>query len=361
MLYWLLYPLKDIFGPFRLFGYITFRSAYAAVAAILIVLVFGNRFIAFLEEKSIKQQIRGVVPESHKAKQGTPSMGGLVILGSIIIASLLFCDLTNPNIIILLTTTVWFGILGFFDDYMKIYKNKPRGLSIKTKLFFQILYGMALGLYLYFCGPEGYATKTNLIFFKNYIINLAILYPLFVTFVVVGSSNGVNFSDGLDGLAIGLIGIAALAYSALAYAAGHVGISQHLNIIFLAQAGEVTVFCASILGASLGFLWFNSHPAQVFMGDTGALSLGAIVGTAAILIKQEILLIIVGGVFVIEVVSVMLQIIYFRRTGGKRLFKMAPLHHHFELSGLREPKIVVRFWILAIIFMMIALSTLKIR
>jgi phospho-N-acetylmuramoyl-pentapeptide-transferase len=361
MLYWLLYPLKDVFGPFRLFGYITFRSAYAALVAILIVLIFGNRFIDFLRKRSIGQRIREEVPESHKVKQGTPSMGGIIILVSIIIAALLFCDLTNPNILILLSATAWFGLLGFFDDYVKIYKNKPRGLSIKTKLFFQIVYGVGLGLLLYFYGPEGYAAKTNLIFLKNYIINLGVFYPLFVALVIVGTSNGVNFSDGLDGLAIGLIGVAALAYGALAYAAGHAGISQYLDIIFLTQGGEVTVFCSAIIGASLGFLWFNSHPAQVFMGDTGALSLGAILGTAAILIKQEILLIMVGGVFVIEVLSVILQIIYFRRTGGKRLFKMAPLHHHFELSGLKEPKIVVRFWIIAIIFMMLALSTLKIR
>lgn len=361
MLYWLLYPLKDIFGPFRLFGYITFRSAYAAVVAILIVLIFGQRFIEFLKTKSIGQKIREEVPENHKTKEGTPSMGGIIILLPVIIASLLFCDLTNPNIIILLTATIWFGLLGAYDDYIKIYKNKPRGLSIKTKLFLQIIYGLVLGLYLYFYGPEGYATKTNLIFVKNYVVNLGVLYPLFIALVVVGSSNGVNLTDGLDGLAIGLIGIAALAYSALAYAAGHVVISDYLNVIFLRNGGEVTVFCASIIGASLGFLWFNSHPAQIFMGDTGALSLGAIIGTAAILIKQEILLVIVGGVFVVEAISVLLQIVYFRRTGGKRLFKMAPLHHHFELKGLREPKIVVRFWIVGIIFLMLALSTLKIR
>ncbi len=361
MVYWLLYPLQDLFGPFRLFGYITFRSAYAAVAAILIVLIFGQRFINFLKRKSIKQRIRAEVPESHKTKEGTPSMGGLIILVSIIVASLLFCDLTNPNIIILFTATVWFGLLGLFDDYVKIYRNKPRGLSIKTKLIFQIVYGIVLGLYLYFFGPEDYATKTNLIFVKNYIINLGILYPLFIACVVVGSSNGVNLTDGLDGLAIGLIAIAALAYGALAYAGGHVVISDYLNIIFLKNGGEVTVFCASILGASLGFLWFNSYPAEVFMGDTGALSLGAIIGTAAILIKQEILLVVVGGVFVIEALSVLLQVVYYHRTGGKRLFKMAPLHHHFELKGLFEQKIVVRFWIVGIIFLMIALSTLKIR
>jgi len=361
MLYWLLYPLRDIFGPFRLFGYITFRSAYAAVVAILIVLIFGQRFIRFLKDKAIGQKIREEVPESHRSKEGTPSMGGAIILLSIVIASVLFCDLANPNIIILFVATIYFGCLGAYDDYVKIYKNKPRGLSIKTKLIFQILFGVALGLFLYLYGPEGFATKTNLIFVKNYIINVGILYPLFIALVVVGSSNGVNLTDGLDGLAIGLIGTAALAYSALAYAAGHAVISNYLDIIFLKNAGEVTVFCASIVGASLGFLWFNSYPAQVFMGDTGALSLGAIIGTAAILIKHEILLVFVGGVFVIEAISVLLQIIYFRRTGGKRLFRMAPLHHHFELKGFLEPKIVVRFWIIGIIFMMLALSTLKIR
>lgn len=361
MLYWLLYPLKDLFGPFRLFGYITFRSAYAAVVAILIILIFGRRFIAFLNNKSIGQKVREEVPKSHQVKEGTPSMGGIIILISILVSSLLFCDVTNPNILILLTATIWFGGLGLYDDYVKIYKKKPRGLSIKTKLIFQVVYGIALGVFLYFCGPEGFATKTNFIFVKNYVINLGLLYPFFIALVVVGTSNGVNLTDGLDGLAIGLIGIAALAYGALAYAAGHAVISQYLDVIFLVQGGEVTVFCASIAGASLGFLWFNSYPAQVFMGDTGALSLGAIIGTVAILIKQELLLVIVGGVFVVEAASVLLQIVYFRRTGGKRFFRMAPLHHHFELMGLKEPKIVVRFWIVAIILFLIALSTLKIR
>jgi phospho-N-acetylmuramoyl-pentapeptide-transferase len=361
MLYWLLYPLKDVFGPFRLFGYITFRSAYAAVAAILIVLLFGPRFITFLKKKSAGQRIRSEVPESHRTKEGTPSMGGFIILFSILVASFLFCDLKNQNIIILFSATIWFGLLGMWDDYIKIYKNKPRGLSIKTKLVLQIVYGIGLGLFLYFLSPGEYATKTNLIFVKNYVINFGIFYPLFATLVVVGSSNGVNLTDGLDGLAVGLIGIAAVAYAALAYACGHVGISEYLNIIFVSNGGEVTVYCASILGASLGFLWFNTHPAQVFMGDTGALSLGAIIGTAAILIKQEILLVLVGGVFVIEALSVLIQVIYFHRTGGKRFFRMAPLHHHYELKGLTEPKIVVRFWIIGIIFLMFALSTLKIR
>jgi phospho-N-acetylmuramoyl-pentapeptide-transferase len=361
MLYLLLYPLRDYFGPFRLFGYITFRSAYAVVVAILIIMIFGRRFIRLMQDHSIRQRIRDEVPESHQKKAGTPSMGGLMILGAILIAAFLFCDLTNTNILILFSATLWFGILGAYDDYIKIYKGKPRGLSIRTKLVWQLFYGLVLGMVLYFIGPHDGITKTNLIFIKNYIINLGVLYPLFVTVVVVGSSNGVNLADGLDGLAIGLIAIAALAYSGLAYAAGHIIISDYLDIIFIKNGGEVTVFCASILGASLGFLWFNTYPAQVFMGDTGALSLGAIIGTAAILIKQEILLVIVGGVFVVEAISVIMQILYFRKTGGRRLFRMAPLHHHYELKGMLEPKIVVRFWIIGIILLMVALSTLKIR
>ncbi len=361
MLYLLFYPLRDYFGPFRLFGYITFRSAYAVVAAVVIIMIFGRWFINLMRQHSIGQRIREEVPVSHRKKAGTPSMGGLMILGAILVAALLFCDLTNPNILILLSATLWFGALGAYDDYVKIYQGKPRGLSIRAKLVWQLLYGLALGLLLYLLGPHDNAAKTNLIFIKNYVLNLGVLYPLFVTLVVVGSSNSVNLTDGLDGLAIGLIAIAALAYSGFAYAAGHATISDYLDIIFIKNGGEVTVFCASILGASLGFLWFNTYPAQVFMGDTGALSLGALIGTAAILIKQEVLLVIVGGVFVIEALSVILQVMYFRRTGGGRLFHMAPIHHHFELKGMMEPKVVVRFWIIGIILLMVALSTLKIR
>lgn len=361
MLYFLLYPLKDAFGPFRLFGYITFRSAYAVVAAILIVMIFGPRFIKFLRNRSVSQRIRSEVPERHRSKEGTPSMGGILILIGLLGAVLLFGDLTNRNILIMISATVWFGLLGFIDDYVKIFKKNPRGLSIRFKLCVQIIYGIALGLFLYCTDPHDYTTKTNLIFLKNYIVNFGVLYPLFVSLVVVGASNGVNLSDGLDGLAIGLIGIGAFAYAVLSYATGHAGLSSYLNIQFISDAGELTVFCTALVGASLGFLWFNSYPAQVFMGDTGSLSLGAIIGTGAILIKHEFLLILVGGVFVIEALSVILQIAYFRRTKGKRLFKMAPLHHHFELSGLTEPKIVIRFWIVGLIFLMIALSTLKIR
>ncbi len=356
MLYLLLYPLKEIFGPFRLFGYITFRSAYAVVAAILITLVLGRPFIRFLQNRSIAQRIREEVPATHRGKEGTPSMGGLMMLAAILGAALLFADLGNHNVIILIMTTVWFGVLGAWDDYIKIFRKKP-----KVKLAFQLIFGLGLGIYLMHNGPAGIATKTNLIFIKNYVIDFGLLYPLFIMLVVVGASNGVNLTDGLDGLATGLIGISALAYAFLAYATGNAIFSEYLNIMFIRSAGEITVFCAAILGASLGFLWYNSYPAQVFMGDTGSLSLGAIIGTAAILIKHEILLLLVGGMFVLEVLSVILQIVYFRRTGGRRLFRMAPLHHHFELKGWAEPKIVVRFWIIGIIFLMIALSTLKVR
>uniref|UniRef100_A0A7C4TJ54 Phospho-N-acetylmuramoyl-pentapeptide-transferase n=1 Tax=candidate division WOR-3 bacterium TaxID=2052148 RepID=A0A7C4TJ54_UNCW3 len=361
MLYLLLYPLKDIFGPFRLFGYITFRSAYATVFSILIVLLFGKWFIKQMKKWSITQKVRVEVPERHRIKEGTPSMGGILILLSLLLSVLLFADLTNPNIIILILTTVWFGAIGICDDYIKIFKKKPRGLSIRAKLLFQILFSLGLGIYLYYFGPASYTTKTNFIFFKNIVVDLGLFYPVLIMIIIVGTSNGVNLTDGLDGLATGVYGICVLAYAALAYAGGHSVISDYLDIIFIKKGGEVTVFCAALVGACLGFLWFNTHPAEVFMGDTGSLSLGAILGTVAILVKQEFLLPIIGMVFVIEVVSVLLQIIYFHRTGGKRLFLMAPLHHHFELKGLAEPKIVVRFWIVGIIFLMIALSTLKIR
>ncbi len=361
MLYLFLYPLKDLFGPLRLFGYITFRSAYAVVVAILVVLFLGNRFINFLKKKAITQKIRAEVPQRHKIKENTPTMGGFLILIALLFAVLLFADLTNPNIIILIIATIWFGALGVYDDYIKIFKGRPRGLSIKEKLFFQVLFGLGLGLYLYLFGPEGYQTKTNFLFIKNFIVDFRFFYPLFVILVVIGTSNGVNLSDGLDGLAIGLIGISAAAYTVLSYVSGHLVLSDYLDIIFLRNAGEVTVFCSALVGASLGFLWFNSYPASLFMGDTGSLSLGAIIGTVAILIKHELLLLLIGMVFVIEVVSVIIQVVYFRRTGGKRFFLMAPLHHHFELKGMAEPKIVVRFWILGIIFLMVALSTLKIR
>lgn len=289
-------------------------------------------------------------------------MGGLIIIFAFLIPVLLLGDLTNTNILILVLGSVWLGSLGFYDDYIKIYKQKPRGLTKRTKLFWQAMYGLIIGLVLYFLpnNPE-HAGHTNFIFLKNIVINFGLFYPIFVAFIIIGASNAVNLTDGLDGLAIGLIGIVAAGYAVLAYISGHATISKYLNILFISDAGEVAIFAAAILGAALGFLWFNAHPAQVFMGDTGSLALGGLIGTIAVLVKQEFLLAIIGGVFVIEAASVILQVVYFRATRGKRLFLMAPLHHHFELKGWAESQITVRFWIVEIIFLFIALSTLKIR
>ncbi len=362
MLYHLLYPLRDYFGAFNLFRYITFRAAYAAAVSILICLLLGPWVIKKIKALQLGQRIREEVPERHQAKAGTPSMGGILILISIIISVLLFADLTNPYVYLGLLTIVWLGALGFWDDYKKIRKNKPRGISKWTKLAGQATLAVIIGGYLYFfpLNPM-YKSVTNLLLLKNMLLNFGILYIPMVVLVIVSTSNAVNLTDGLDGLAIGLLASAAAAYAALAYVAGHIRISDYLNIFYIREAGELAVFCAATFGASLGFLWFNSHPASIFMGDVGALPLGGLIGLVAILIKQELLLVLVGGVFVIEGGSVLLQVIYFKATKGKRLFKMAPLHHHFELCGWSESKIVVRFWILSFLFVLLALSTLKVR
>ncbi len=362
MLYLLLHPLKDLFSPLRLFGYITFRAAYVAVLAIVFAIVFGPAVIRLLTRRRIGQTIREEVPQRHKQKAGTPAMGGVLIILAILVPVLLLADLSNQNILILVLGAVWLGALGLYDDYVKIYKQKPRGLNKRTKLFWQGLYGLIVGLILYLLPVEPeIATRTNFIFLKNIIIDFGFLYPVFVAIVIVGASNAVNFSDGLDGLAIGLVGATAAGFAVLAYVSGHAGLSKYLNVIFVSNGGEVAIFIAGMLGAALGFLWFNAYPAQIFMGDVGSLALGGLIGTTAVLVKQEFLLILFGGVFVLEAASVVLQIVYFKATKGKRLFLMAPLHHHFELKGWAEPKITVRFWILQIIFVLLALSTLKIR
>ncbi len=362
MLYHLIYPLREVFSPLRLFGYITFRAAYAAIIAILIAIILGPVVIRILSVRKIGQTIRDEVPDRHKQKAGTPSMGGILIIFSFLVPVLLLGDLTNSNILLLILGTVWLGALGLYDDYIKIYQKKPRGLNKRTKIFWQALYGFTVGLILTFLPVDpDIATRTNFLFLKNLIVNFGLFYPLFVALVIVGASNAVNLTDGLDGLAIGLVGIAASGYAVLAYVTGHTGLSKYLNIIFVSNAGEITIFTASILGAALGFLWFNAFPAQVFMGDVGSLTLGGLIGTTAVLIKHEFLLILIGGVFVVEAVTVILQVIYFRATRGKRLFRMAPLHHHLELAGWAEPKITVRLWILEIIFVLLALSTLKLR
>jgi len=360
MLYYLFYPLHDKFFAFNLFRYITFRAAYAGITALLISFIFGPKLIRFLKRHNFCAGIREEKLENQKEKVGTPTMGGILILAAVVVSTLLWADVKESFIIISLLTVVSLGILGFYDDYKKTKKGK--GVGGSYKLIWQILIGVSVGIGLYFFPKlPNFVTKTSLLFLKNTFIQLSYFYVPFIIIVIVGTSNAVNLTDGLDGLSIGLIGEGALAFAILAYAVGNVNISEYLNILFVKGGGELSVFLGSVVGASLGFLWFNSHPAQMFMGDTGSLSLGGAIGITAILIKQEILLLLVGGVFVIEVLSVITQVIYFKSTHGRRIFRMAPLHHHFEKLGISESKIVIRFWILGLLFMLLALSTLKIR
>jgi phospho-N-acetylmuramoyl-pentapeptide-transferase len=361
MLYHLLYPLSEYISGFNLFKYITFRMAYATVTAMLISFIFGNLFIELLKRYQVKENIRQDGPQSHLAKEGTPTMGGLLILISIVIPTLFWADLGNRYVQLMLLVTIWMGGLGFMDDYLKAKKKQRKGLVARKKFVGQVLIGLILGILLYFFPPDqNFTTATDLPFFKNYYLDFDIFYIIFVILVITGASNAVNLTDGLDGLAIGLVGICALAFAMLCYITGRVDFSGYLNIQYLPGAGELAVYCGAMLGACLGFLWFNANPARVFMGDTGALALGGALGALALLVKKEILLVIVGGVFVLEAASVIIQVLYFRAT-GKRIFKMAPLHHHFELMGWKEQQVVVRFWIGGVIFALLTLSTLKIR
>jgi phospho-N-acetylmuramoyl-pentapeptide-transferase len=361
MLYQLLYPLSKYFSGFNLFRYITFRMAYATVTAMLISFLFGNVFIEMLKRFQVKENIRVDGPKTHLAKEGTPTMGGVLILLAIIVPSLFWADLSNRYIQLMLLVTIWMGGLGFMDDFLKAKCKERKGLVARQKFIGQVSLGLILGTILYLYPPDpNFTTSTDLPFFKNYYLDFGILYIPFVVLVITGASNAVNLTDGLDGLAIGLVGICALAFAGLAYVTGRVDFSRYLNIQYLQGAGELTVYCGALLGACLGFLWFNANPAKVFMGDTGALALGGALGAIALLVKKEMLLIIIGGVFVLEAASVIIQVLYFKMT-GKRVFKMAPLHHHFELSGWKEQQVVVRFWILGIIFALLTLSTLKIR
>jgi len=362
MLYHLLYPLKDYFGPLNLFRYITFRAAFAGTIALLLCLLLGPWIIKKIKQLSIGQNVRDEVPKQHQSKAGTPTMGGILIIFAVLITTILFADLSNRNIILGIFILISFGVLGYLDDYKKVRLGEPRGINKKTKLFFQILFALIVGLIMYFY-PVNPNTKTvtNFLFLKNVQIDFRIFYIPFVMFIIITTSNAVNFADGLDGLAAGLLGVSAGSYAVLSYISGHAKLSEYLNILFIPGAGELTIICFAVLGACLGFLWFNTFPAQIFMGDTGSLPLGALIGFAAVVAKQEFLLVLVGGVFVIEAFTVLLQVVYFHTTKGKRIFRMAPLHHHYELCGWSEPKIVVRFWILSIILAVVAVTTLKIR
>jgi len=366
LLYYLLYPLREYWSVFNLFRYITFRSAYAVVTAILITFIFGPLIIKVLRKWHIvetPETIRDEGLKSHKRdKAGVPSMGGLIILIAILLPTLMWADISNSYVLIALSATTLFGLVGFLDDYLKLVQRKKAGLLGRFKLVSQIFVGLALGVFLYFYPLEnGMTTVLTVPFFKSVVIPLGIFYILFVMIVIVGSTNAVNLTDGLDGLAIGTVAFAAMAYAGFCYIVGNFKFADYLQVMFIDGVGELTVFMSAMLGAAIGFLWYNAHPAEVFMGDTGSLALGGAIGTIAVLIKQELLLVIVGGVFVIEAVSVIVQVLYFKTSGGKRVFKMSPIHYHYRLLGIPESKVVIRFWILAAMFALISLSTLKIR
>lgn len=358
MLYHLLYPLHLDYSVFYVFRYITFRTIYATITALLISFIVGPWLIATLQRLQIGQTIRKVGPESHFVKEGTPTMGGSLILLAIIVPTLLWADLSNIFIWIALLVTAGYGAVGFVDDYLKVVRKNSDGISARQKLFWQILIALVASLMLYF--SPGFETHLSVPFFKNVTPDLGILYIPFAVLVMVAASNAVNLTDGLDGLAIGPTIIAAGTFMVLAYMAGNVKLSTYLQITSVPGAGELAVMCGAMAGAGLGFLWFNTYPAQVFMGDVGSLSLGGALGAIAVITKNEILLIIVGGIFVVEALSVIVQVISFRYW-GKRVFRMAPIHHHFELKGWAEPKIIVRFWIISFVLALIALSTLKLR
>jgi len=361
MLYHLLYPFHTQLSVLNVTRYITFRTAAASLSALAISLLLGPWMIAKLREFQIGQVIRQEGPTTHRPKAGTPTMGGLLILTAALVPTVMWADLTNAYVWIAVLTTAAYGGVGLADDYLKIVRRSHHGLLPRYKMLFQILIGVAVGITLLVLAHYGvYNTRLVFPFFKRLIPDLGLWYLPFAVFVLVAESNAVNLTDGLDGLAISVFAIAAAAYTALAYVTGHAVFANYLSLVRFAPAAELTVFGGALVGASLGFLWYNSYPAEIFMGDVGSLALGAALGTVAILIKQELLLVIVGGVFVLEALSVIIQVASFKMT-GQRVFRMAPLHHHFELSGWSEPKVISRFVIIAIIFALFSLATLKLR
>ena len=362
MLYHLLYPLAHHISGLNVFRYITFRTAGATVTGIVICLLLGPYFIRLLKRYQVAETIREEGPERHKSKAGTPTMGGLIILCGIIVPTLLWADLTNRYTQLILLVTVWMGALGFMDDFLKVIKHQRSGLVARKKMIGQVLLGAIFATALAYLMPEGlYDGTTEIPFLKHRVLIFSWAYAPFIVVVIAGASNAVNLSDGLDGLAIGLCGLAFFTFAGIAYVTGRSDFSRYLQIEHLPGSGELAVYCGAVVGSALGFLWFNSHPADVFMGDTGSLSLGGALGALGILLKKELLLVIVGGVFVMVALSVIIQVLSYRYRGGKRVFKMAPIHHHFELCGWAEPKIVVRFWILGALCALLTLATLKVR
>ena len=378
MLYWLLYQkLFPYFPVFRIFRYVTFRCAFSSMTAMLIGLLIGPFVIERLREFQIGQFIREDGPQSHLKKGGTPTMGGVLICISILVPTLLWANLTNPYIWMVMVSTLAFGAIGFTDDYIKVVKKRNLGLTSWQKLALQLLVSGAIAItLLWLRGEHSYSTRLMVPFVKKFrpdlIISSLLSYPhlwplafvpfvIFVMLVITGSSNAVNLTDGLDGLAIGCTIIAAGALTVLTYVSGHVVFADYLELQRMPMVSEVTIFCGAMVGGSIGFLWYNAHPAEVFMGDVGSLALGGAIGTVAVIIKQELLLPFIGGVFVLEILSVILQVGSYKLRNGKRIFKMAPLHHHFELMGWSESKVITRFWITALVFALFALTTLKLR
>ena len=369
MLYYLFDYINKIYSPpgFDIFRFLTFRSALAAITGLFMAFYLGPKIIRALQKHQIGEAKKEDAPQTHWSKAGTPTMGGLIIILSAVVPVLLWGDLTSIYIILILGGTVWLSLVGFLDDYLKVVKKMPKGLIGRYKIIGQFLIGLVVGLVIYF-SPEfsGFNTLTTVPFLKNVNLDLSVFYIPVVIFIITATSNAVNLTDGLDGLAIGIIAIVMIALALLSYVSGNVIFSDYLNIIYLPGSGELTVFVAALVGASLGFLWYNAYPAQVFMGDTGSLALGGAFGILAVLIKKELFIPILGGVFFMETISVIIQKIYFKYTKkkfgqGKRVFKMAPIHHHFELLGWAEPKIVVRFYIIAIILAIVTLVSFKIR
>jgi phospho-N-acetylmuramoyl-pentapeptide-transferase len=369
MLYYLFDYINKVFSPpgFKVFRFLTFRSALAAITALFLAFYLGPKIIKILQKHQIGEAKKEDGPKSHWSKAGTPTMGGIILIISVVVPVLLWGDLKSIYVILILAGTIWLSAVGFLDDYLKVVKKLPNGLIARYKLLGQVSIGLIIGCVIYFT-PEfkGFSTLTTVPFLKSVNLNLSIFYVPAVVFIIAATSNAVNLTDGLDGLAIGITTIVMLTLAVIAYVSGNAIYSRYLDIIFLPGAGELTVFISAVIGASLGFLWFNSYPAQVFMGDTGSLALGGAFGIISVLVRKELLIPILGGIFFMETISVIIQRSYFKYTKkkygeGKRIFKMAPMHHHFEMLGWPEPKIVTRFYIIAIILAIVSLASFKIR
>jgi phospho-N-acetylmuramoyl-pentapeptide-transferase len=359
MLYKLIYLFQTELSWLNIFRYITFRTIIATLSSLVLLFAFGSWMIQRLRAMQVGQYIREDGPQNHKGKAGTPTMGGCLVLPVVIVSTLLWADIRNIYVWLVVFIVFSFGGIGFIDDYLKVARKNNKGLTVRAKFGLQVAAALVVGIILYL--TPGFDSRLNVPFFKTIAPDLGWGYVLLATFVIVGTSNAVNLTDGLDGLAMGPIVIAFTCYLFFSYLAGNVVIANYLQIPYVAGTGEIAVICGAVLGAGLGFLWYNSYPAELFMGDVGSLPLGAALGTIGVMTKQEIVLIVVGGIFVVEALSVILQVTYFRATGGHRIFRMAPIHHHFELLGWPESKVTVRFWIIAIVLALLSLTTLKVR